>query len=111
MTIEILCPNGHKLKVKDEFAGKAGLCPCCKARVQVPKKEEPLDDDILSMLESPGVSCSQPKPQPQSDDVLNELFSRDKPKKTCPGCGGKCSLAFTTCPRCGTPLPSAPRPK
>lgn len=32
MSIKVTCPNGHALKVKDEFAGKAGLCPHCKAR-------------------------------------------------------------------------------
>jgi hypothetical protein len=103
MAIELTCPNGHKLKVKDEFAGRAGLCPCCKARVNVPKKDDPLDDAILSVL---GPQASDARAKPQAPDLIGELFSTAKRKKLCPGCGGETSYAFTTCPRCGTPLPN-----
>jgi hypothetical protein len=36
MSITVLCPNEHLLKIKDKYAGKKGLCPICKARVQAP---------------------------------------------------------------------------
>ncbi len=36
MSIEVVCPNGHVLHVKDSLAGKTGLCPTCKARISVP---------------------------------------------------------------------------
>ena len=39
MSIKVVCPNGHVLQVKSEFAGKSGLCPHSKARIVVPLPE------------------------------------------------------------------------
>lgn len=36
MGIRCYCPNGHKLNVKPELAGKVGVCPICKLRFQIP---------------------------------------------------------------------------
>ena len=36
MGIRCCCPNGHKLNVKAEQAGKMGICPICKLRFQIP---------------------------------------------------------------------------
>lgn len=36
MGIRFYCPQGHKLNVKAELAGKTGYCPKCGARVQIP---------------------------------------------------------------------------
>ncbi|MBO7679156.1 MAG: DUF4339 domain-containing protein [Thermoguttaceae bacterium] len=36
MGIRFYCPQGHKLNVKAELAGKTGYCPECGARVQIP---------------------------------------------------------------------------
>lgn len=36
MGIHCNCPNGHKLNVKTEQAGKVGICPVCKLRFQIP---------------------------------------------------------------------------
>ena len=36
MGIRCCCPNGHKLNVKAEQAGKIGICPVCKLRFQIP---------------------------------------------------------------------------
>lgn len=38
MPILLTCPAGHPLKVPDEWAGRAGRCPACKALVQVPAR-------------------------------------------------------------------------
>lgn len=35
MGIVAYCPNGHRTKVKDQFAGKKVLCPQCGARFRV----------------------------------------------------------------------------
>lgn len=35
MGIVAHCPNGHRIKVKDHFAGKKVLCPDCGARFRV----------------------------------------------------------------------------
>jgi len=36
MGIRFYCPNGHKLNVKSFQAGRAGICPRCGARLQIP---------------------------------------------------------------------------
>jgi hypothetical protein len=41
MGIRFSCPNGHKLNVKVELAGKRALCPECGAKIQVPEISEP----------------------------------------------------------------------
>ncbi len=39
MGIKVACPNGHRLVVKDELAGKRGICPKCKQAFQIPRGE------------------------------------------------------------------------
>jgi hypothetical protein len=36
MGIVVYCPNGHRVKVKDGFAGKRVHCPTCQAKTRVP---------------------------------------------------------------------------
>ena len=38
MGIVASCPNGHRIKVKDELAGKKGICPTCHAKFRIPVK-------------------------------------------------------------------------
>ncbi|MFM7108464.1 MAG: hypothetical protein ACKOZU_07690 [Planctomycetaceae bacterium] len=38
MGIIAFCPNGHRIKVKDELAGRKGICPTCAARFRIPLK-------------------------------------------------------------------------
>jgi hypothetical protein len=123
MSISAKCPNGHVLKVKDEFAGKSGLCPHCHARVFVPmpirneEKARITDDEILSLL-GPTARIEPPPPPdpasaleavhepPKQDSTVNLLGSSLlKKQKVCPRCGHLAPLAFTHCSRCGTPLP------
>jgi hypothetical protein len=35
MGIVCYCPNGHRVKVKDRFAGLRGLCPHCGAKFRI----------------------------------------------------------------------------
>lgn len=39
MGIVAFCPNGHRLKLKDELAGRKGVCPTCHARFRVPQPQ------------------------------------------------------------------------
>lgn len=39
MGIVARCPNGHRIKVKDELAGRKGICPTCSARFRIPRKD------------------------------------------------------------------------
>jgi len=36
MGIVAHCPNGHRVKVKNEFAGKKVLCPTCQVKLRIP---------------------------------------------------------------------------
>jgi len=38
MGIIASCPNGHRIKVKDDLAGKKGICPTCHAKFRIPDK-------------------------------------------------------------------------
>jgi DNA-directed RNA polymerase subunit RPC12/RpoP len=124
MSISAKCPNGHVLKVKDEYAGKSGLCPHCHSRVFVPmpikaEKASITDDEILGLLgpASP-LKPEPPPPDPASAlDAVHEAPKRDsaidllrssllKKQKVCPRCAHPAPLAFTHCSRCGTPLPN-----
>jgi HEAT repeat protein len=49
MPIQITCPNGHRLQVKDQFAGKKARCPKCSATVVVPVIQRP-----PALAEDPG---------------------------------------------------------
>jgi hypothetical protein len=41
MGIRFLCPNGHKLNVKEFLAGKRAICPHCGQRFYVPTQSMP----------------------------------------------------------------------
>ncbi len=124
VAISVTCPNGHVLKVKNEFAGKSGLCPECHSRVFVPmpvhKAEEARisDDEILGLLGPPNkVQAAQPRPPfepvpdsihdapPEGSGITLRGSSILEKQKVCPHCAHLASIAFTNCPRCGTRLP------
>ncbi len=126
MSITVNCPNGHVLKVKNELAGKSGLCPYCRARVDVampartPKKPPITDDDILGLLGPPYKVA--PEPPPEDDSVLHDPHhdashgdaesgisllgsSILRQHKVCPKCGILSPVVFSHCSRCGADLP------
>ena len=132
MGITAKCSNGHILKVKDEFAGKSGLCPHCRGRVFVPmpiraqEKARISDDEIMGLLGHDVESVRGPtlaaapsdsvlddhgngghgNGTSHGDTVVNVLGSSATRKtKICPNCLNIASVAFTHCPRCGTTLP------
>ena len=77
MSISAKCPNGHVLKVKDEYAGKSGLCPHCGSRVSVPvpsaEKSRISDDDILGLLGEPSKVTAEPPPVPPSNPQMESV--------------------------------------
>ncbi len=106
MSISVTCPNGHELSVKDSFAGKAGLCPKCKARVQVPELPpgDLSEDSIMDIL---GPSDVNPVPQysAAADSGYSGPAEHDPnapPKKSCHKCNREISAAIHICPFCHT---------
>ena len=57
MAIAVVCPNGHQLRIRDEYEGRNVRCPSCQAIFQVParlppgrlaeQEEDELDDDAV----------------------------------------------------------------
>ena len=46
MAIGVICPNGHRMNVSDQLAGKRGKCSKCGVAVEVPQAAPlPVDDD------------------------------------------------------------------
>lgn len=41
MGIVAHCPNGHRVKVKDEYAGRKCLCPTCGTKFRIPAATPP----------------------------------------------------------------------
>ena len=41
MGIVAYCPNQHRVKVKDDLAGRKGVCPTCGARFRIPLESQP----------------------------------------------------------------------
>jgi anti-sigma B factor antagonist len=125
MSIKVTCPNGHEMQVKNEFAGKSGLCPHCKSRIEVPVPEPKAvsEDDLLKVLGLPRVvprtpAFNEPQPSQHPEPVprfepgarLPEPRSaepkkpeQDKPesKKEVAANGGPAHLRRQkVCPRC-----------
>ncbi len=128
MSIEVMCPNGHSMRVKNEFAGKSGLCPYCKARITVPNTSTVRvasgstgvsEDDLMAFLGPPRPAPqtvvaealpNQPAKPPRADAIVpRPHWPHDEPaKKT-----GAVSLRAVfvhrrrVCPKCCEIVPFA----
>ncbi len=108
MSIEVTCPNGHVLRVKDCFAGKSGLCPACKARVLVPESRSAFsEDEIIDVLgpHDPSHSgCGSTIINNRASD--NTVTNPGPPKKSCTKCNREISSGTHICPFCRTYIAS-----
>ncbi len=112
MSIRVVCPNGHVLNVKDSFAGKTGLCPKCKARVEVPSAQaDSLSEDAILNILGPQ---AQEATAPVSPLVAMEMGQWPEPagerklipKKSCHRCYREISAELHICPFCHTYIAS-----
>jgi anti-anti-sigma factor len=125
MSIKVTCPNGHTMQVRSEFAGKSGLCPQCKVRVNVPKLEPAAvsEDELLEVLGPPrAVHVMRVEDEPREHrpaatikDLATEAARPTasavstgsavlRRKKVCPRCCEIVSVSHDDCPRCHTLL-------
>jgi hypothetical protein len=44
MSIDVICPQGHKLKVSERFAGRTARCPKCDSRIAIPELDSGNDE-------------------------------------------------------------------
>jgi hypothetical protein len=106
MSIEVSCPKGHSFKVKDNLAGKTGLCPVCKSRIKVPAIKTPpsdLSEDAILGIIGPYEPDEAALQQPIDDPATRKREPAAKPtKKKCEKCGQQVPVAANICPFCRT---------
>ena len=103
--IEVVCPNGHRLKVKDEFAGRTGACPICGSKVKVPQKAQTLtEDDVLKFLGDNPPPAAEPAPATDAPKIVRTDSPARLPKKICEKCHPEILAATRICPYCHTYL-------
>ena len=75
MSIRVVCPNGHMLRVQDSCAGKTGLCPVCRALVRVPEPagQEPVSEDAILGFLGPHQPSRAAEPPAVRADVGPDL--------------------------------------
>lgn len=105
MSIKVVCPNGHELRVKDSLAGKTGLCPTCKARVSVPEPEAPSMDEsaILSIIGpyDPGKTTRASAPaNPFDEEQAKPAPAKKKEMRRCTHCEKEIEAETHICPYC-----------
>ncbi len=111
MSIRVVCPNGHLLKIKNKYAGKAGLCPVCKARIIVPdpREDDLTDDSIMNVLDPhesglSGKALEIPDSRAKLVEKESEEWweSHDSPLKICVRCDKEIPSDAAVCPFCKT---------
>jgi len=111
MSIEVRCPNGHLLKVKDKYAGQTGLCPKCQARGLVPKPVEAMSEQAICDFLGPPSEDDTPVHQEPSlqntgsgasgSSLIQAAFAA-RETKTCPKCKHEVRICYALCPYCHT---------
>lgn len=69
MSIRMTCPNGHRLKIKDRWAGRKGHCPKCRAKMHVPELASVTDEEVVSLVSSDTPTL----PKPIANDLSPHL--------------------------------------
>jgi RNA polymerase subunit RPABC4/transcription elongation factor Spt4 len=108
MSIQLVCPNGHRLTAKESNAGKSGKCPVCQASVTIPIPSRPVTADsalVVAVLGESNAKAAaqrvgktilapkQPTPTVRDSSVLARV-------KVCPNCERDIDLGYHICPHC-----------
>ena len=112
MSIEVKCPNGHNLKVKDSMAGVTGRCPLCKSLVQVPKpvpQPTALSEDAILDFLGPSPNLEDKSASDTIHDFGDSVIMHGSavhrtPRKTCAKCNRDIPALIHICPYCHTYL-------
>ena len=108
MSIRVVCPNGHALKVSDDLAGKTGLCPVCKTLVRVPElRQGDLSEDAILNILGPHVSddSGELEAEERPGPIVRRVLDGDHgapPKKICSKCNQPIDAEIHICPFCHT---------
>jgi hypothetical protein len=79
MGIIAYCPNRHRMKVKDELAGRKGICPECGVRFRIPLESQPEPPvPVLAPAAPPAAApASRAAGQPSPGLPVAEIVSFD----------------------------------
>lgn len=114
MTIELVCPNGHRLTADESSAGKTGKCPICMERISIPIPSRSITSDsavVAAVLgELNAQAAAQKKvgrtvlaPKRQSAAVAKDASELAR-VRVCPNCERDIDLGYHVCPYCHTYL-------
>ena len=93
MGIQIVCPNGHALKVKTKYSGKVGLCPFCKGRMRIPSVPQDTESSLSGLsIKVPEFIKDDSLPEKNTDDI--DVF--------CSKCHEAIPEGAAVCPHCDT---------
>lgn len=108
MSIAVVCPNGHSLSVREECAGKTGLCPVCRARVVIPESSEAglSDDEIVGILGPHDPNRSRGFRESEADAVRPTASVHFAARKVIVG-GAKADGSTKTCDKCSEEIPAS----
>jgi len=109
MSIQLVCPNGHRLTAKESNAGKTGKCPVCQAPVTIPIPNRSVAADsavVVAVLgelnaqsaaQKVGKTVLAPKRKPAVAVQSSSVLARTK---ACPNCERDIDLGYHICPHC-----------
>ncbi len=106
VAIRVKCPNGHTLKVPDNFAGRMGMCPVCKAKVRVPRAgPQTLSEEAIMDLIDTGEERSGTA-EAGAEEAGRGVSAPREPMKGCDQCGRQIPALLHICPHCHTYIAS-----
>ena len=97
MSIQVVCPNGHVLKVKSKYGGKVGFCPFCNSRLEIPDRKrartgQPRESSLSGLSINMPDDVKDWKPPSDADDI----------EKICAKCHKGIPQDAAVCPHCHT---------
>ncbi len=101
MSIMVICPKGHELKIKDKYAGRTGRCPLCKSRIKIPVPDEEIPGGLVRGIYDPsksglsGLALEVPEfiDDPSDEESANTMI-------VCGKCQKEIPATAQTCPYC-----------
>ena len=108
MSISVICPNSHELKIKEKYAGMTGVCPECKAPISVPDINVFAEDAIMDVLKPHESGLSGLSLAASALDKEAWWLGDNKKietTKSCVKCRQKISDNVHVCPYCHNYLP------
>ena len=93
MSIQVNCPGGHVVQIKDKYAGRRGKCPLCGTPIDVPGVRRLSEDEIAALMYGP--------PAIEDDSVVHDDHARrDGSGMSLAGSSAVGGIGLRVCPKC-----------